>query len=156
MAKMTFIGQNDLETIRKYVLAGQATFTLVSSKIDKRYTYKIVALHKYPGQYKCYVMWGDDNTKDYRYCGVFRSENMQLHTKYGNLHKYTHFKMLRQFLSFLTTEEIQKRGNRLPDTCDFYRSRYCARCGHLLTTPESIKTGYGRICQKYVEEAYNI
>lgn len=156
MAKMTFIGQNDLETIRKYVLAGQAIFTVASSKINKRYTYKIVALSKHPGWYRCYVMWGDDNTKDYRYCGVFRSENMQLHTKYGNLPNYTYFKMLQQFLAFLTAEEIQKRGNRLPNACDFYRSRYCARCGRLLTTPEAIKRGYGRICYEYVKEAYNI
>lgn len=123
--------------IKKYLLAGNCTFTLYSSKKELRYTYKINRENNRQW-YTCSVLYGSNNETDYRHMGVFSCANMLLMPLH--ITDSWHFKMLKQFLQFIYNNE------ELPVTCMFYPSNNCAKCGKKLTTPESIERGFGPKC----------
>lgn len=138
-----------IDNMINYVTGGNATFTLYSTKLDKRYTYKIRIDSKCEDRFYAYVLYGQDNCSDYRFTGFFYKDNFTLRASKFDRDDaiYTsddRFKMLGCFLQILCTEE------ELPETCIFYPSGKCARCGRMLTTPESIESGFGPECIKYV------
>ena len=45
-------------------------------------------------------------------------------------------------------EWLVKNIHNLPSNMSFFHEGHCARCGRLLTVPESIKTGFGPECEK--------
>lgn len=132
------------ENIANYLLAGKAIFTLYSSKLDKRYTYKIVQSRHKKTCYSAYVLYGQDNIEDYICIGYFYSDNPQPFALQG-LDRSTNkkaFAMLYYFLGFI------RDNHPLPESCGFYPSNRCARCGRILTHPESITTGIGPKCME--------
>lgn len=128
--------------IKEYILGGNCTFTVLSTKLGERYTYKIQKDKKHDGRYFCRVLYGPDNEKDYRYLGLFYSDSMKLTPSKRTAVDASgrRFKMLKYFLFYLYNDQP------LPDTCKFYPSGRCARCGKKLTTPESIVRGFGPEC----------
>lgn len=139
-----------IDNMINYVTGGHAVFTLQSTKLDKRYTYKINADSKCENRFYANVLYGPDNGTDYRFLGFFYRDNFTLKaSKYTNfehniINTDNRFRMLEVFLQILCTED------ELPETCIFYPSGRCARCGRLLTTPESIESGFGPECIKHV------
>lgn len=129
--------------IMPFIQAGNSTFTLYSTKKDQRYTYKIKAKDDL---FFAKVLYGPDNTKDYRYIGLFYRNDVTLRNsaKSACATKDMRFLMLKHFLEILCTEE------KLPDTCQFYPSGRCGRCGRTLTTPDSIECGIGPECRRYL------
>lgn len=127
------------EQTKSFVLAGNVTFTLYSSKIDKRYTYKIKRDRSMNNRYLVRVLFGPDNENDYRYIGIFYSDTMNL-AKTNETIRGKAFTMLRYFL------KIVNGDYDWPETCKFYPSDRCGRCGRKLTTPESIERGIGPKC----------
>lgn len=139
------------EDIKPYILAGKAIFTLYSSKINRRHTYKICKDEQNSNRYSVYVLYGQDNTEDYKFVGVFYvgsgySPNYKLLGTVKNIEMLddVRFIMMKHFLRFV-------RDGEFLDTCSIIPSRKCARCGRLLTTPESIERGLGPEC--YIKEA---
>lgn len=132
----------DRQDIPAFILGGRAIFTLYSKKIDQRYTYKIEEDKNHPGRFFAKVLFGQDNTNDYRYIGLFYKDTLSLRTSTcAHLpHTAPQFTMLQYFLTIL------KGQYEWPDTCEFYPSGRCAACGRVLTTPESIKRGFGPEC----------
>lgn len=133
------------ERLKPYILGGRTTFTLVSTKLNKRYTYYITQDNKMPERYFVKVMHGSDNTAyndGYHFLGWFYADTFRL--KMGNQsdgHQRTDAaKMFDYFL------DIVEKRRPWPDTCEFYASTHCARCGRKLTTPESIAKGIGPDC----------
>lgn len=123
--------------LRAYVLGGKAIFTLYSEKTKLRYTFRIVA-PKDKEWYRIERLFGDDNTKDYRTIGVFRLHDL-LYTKFN--HYGPAESQIKYFLNVLWGPLSW------PETMYFYPSGRCARCGRLLTTPDSIETGFGPKCR---------
>lgn len=136
-----------IEQIARYVTGGKAIFTIQSTKIDKRYTYKVRQDKSNYERFLVDILYGPDNCNDYRLMGYFYTDNFTLRTPKREIVSSAdnRYRMFMYFLQFLCTEEA------LPDTCKFYPSGRCARCGRLLTTPESIESGFGPECIKYVE-----
>lgn len=129
--------------IPEYIMAGKAVFTLYSTKIDKRYTYRVKKDKGNEHRFFVEVMFGPDNTADYRFLGWFYDDNMTLKSSQKSCvdEKDMRFRMFKAFLEFVVFDEY-------PDSCKMYPSGHCARCGRLLTTPESIERGLGPECCK--------
>lgn len=126
-----------MENFKDYMFAGKAIFTVESTKIDKRYTYKVKK--STDNLYRVSFMYDTDK---YRFMCVIGKDSMcTFNIKCGE--EDPRYKMFRRFCDFVST-------NTYPDTCKIYKSKYCARCGRLLTTPESIETGLGPNCRKYL------
>lgn len=132
----------------EYVTGGRCVFTLQSTKIDKRYTYKIRADKKNANRMYVDVLFGPDNMDDYRFIGFFYKDDFVLRASKRETVRPddNRFLMIKHFLRLICTSTM------LPDTCKFYPSGRCARCGRLLTTPESIESGFGPECIKYKRE----
>lgn len=134
------------EQVKQYILAGNCIFTLYSKKLDTRYTFKIQQDKNNEERYFAKVLFGPDNENDYRYIGLFYSDTLGLKTSSAAHIPYTapQFVMLQYFLKIVQGEYPW------PDTCQFYPSGKCCRCGRTLTTPESIESGIGPECKKYI------
>lgn len=127
-----------MENFKDYMLAGKAIFTVESTKIDKRFTYKVKKLGHF---YKVSFLYEPDK---YRHmCLLDASHDVLVpfvvKCGIGDIR----FKMFNEFCKILNSGDW-------PDTCKVYKSIYCARCGRRLTTPESIEDGLGPNCKKYV------
>ncbi|MEB3089999.1 hypothetical protein, partial [Parvimonas sp. M20] len=65
----------DVATIKKFMLAGNATLTLRSPKTGTRFTYKVRRGTDFGGKPKdfwfCSLLTGQDNDSDYQYFGHF-------------------------------------------------------------------------------------
>src|SRR6056297_445556 len=127
----------DPETIQSFLFGGNATFTLKSLKSGNNYTYKMKTPKNKKYHYKryLYVMTGTDNEYHYKYIG----------SVYKN-----------KFFSNIPGFDIAKKGfewffcnilsKHVPETVEMYHSMKCAKCGRKLTTPESVKMGFGPVC----------
>lgn len=124
--------------LRAYVLGGKAIFTLFSEKTKLRYTFKVLAPKGKQEWYRIERLFGDDNTKDYRTIGVFTIKDDLVYTRFN--HYGSAESQIKYFLNVLYG------SLKWPPTMYMYPSGRCARCGRLLTTPESIETGFGPKC----------
>lgn len=133
--------------IIRFIQAGNSTFTLVSNKINTRYTYKVREDKNNPDRFYVRVLYGPDNNFDYRFLGWFYRENLTLHWSTKSCVSkptQTPFTMMQYFLQILCERDD------LPNTCEFLPSGRCGRCGRVLTTPESIHLGIGPECIKLI------
>lgn len=126
-----------------YLLAGNCTFTLKSTKLDKRYTYKIQQDKVNASRYFVKVMYGSDNERDYRFLGWFYTDDLLVRQSSKSCEVGGKaYLMIRTFLQYFELDVA------LPPTCLFYPSGKCAMCGRTLTTPESVELGIGPECRK--------
>ncbi len=130
--------------IRTYVLAGNAIVTLQSDKTQKYYTYKVKRNKNNANLYAIYSLRGSDNTNDYYYVGCYYSDNNYFHVarQYQTTGHFAWPKTVR------AVHYLFEHLDTLPDWLHVYHNGYCGRCGHLLTTPESIKRGLGPYCAR--------
>ena len=140
------LAEKKQDTIR-YITAGNATFTLESTKLDKRFTYKVV--HKKndncPHRFIVSRMYGSDNESDYKFVGIYYADTGAFKTKAPTDNKPVEDRMFAAFIKMLhSPTELWY------DTCKFYKSTKCAHCGRKLTTPESIERGIGPECYERV------
>lgn len=126
-----------------YLTAGNATFTLESTKLNKRCTYKV--MHRKDDsckdRYIVKLLYGNDNNSDYKFIGIFYADTGVYKSHAPADNKPMHDKMFASFVNML-------RNNVQPwfNNCLFYKSGKCACCGRKLTTPESIERGVGPEC----------
>lgn len=135
------------DEVPKFVLAGNATITLQSGKTGKHYTYQV---KRYRDQelYFIRLLKGPNNNEDYKYIGTYRLQfNKFIPAKPHNSMPGDTLPSAIRAIEYLFDKLYDKPDNLLV----FHEGR-CARCGRKLTTPESIKSGYGPECQAYVEE----
>lgn len=131
------------EALKPYVMGGNSTFTIYSAKLNKRYTYHVTRDKILKSRYLVSLMYGSDNTDlkgSFRFLGLFYSDTMTLKVNSIGVYKQEAAKMLDYFLA------VVDKKKDWPDTCEFYPSKKCARCGRKLTTPESITRGIGPDC----------
>ena len=133
----------------KFITAGKARFTLVSKNTGKRYTYKVSSSDKkwtpdstHPTIYWVSLLVGSDNTSDYQYIGtIFPKTGMKTTPKSRMNMDSEPVKALKFVWDFLHIH------NRLPATVEMWHEGRCARCGGVLTVPESIASGFGPECR---------
>lgn len=127
-----------------FVMAGNATLTLRSTKTDARYTYKVrLADKKQPSDAPAYfvsLLSGPDNDADFTYLGMIFSTGFKL-TKKSRLP--TTALPVRAFAYFYSNCVV---AGRMPSELQVWHEGRCGACGRKLTVPESLVTGLGPEC----------
>ena len=146
----------NLEQMRRFVLAGNATFTVVSKKTGTRFTFKAArpdeSKDRRPVWFR--LLNGPNNESDFVFLGTL----WQLED--GELGMYIHnrrpgavsdgalsVKALRWTIEAL--KGYTDEGKFFASTEVWHEGR-CGRCGRKLTVPESIESGFGPECINYV------
>lgn len=136
---------SDLATIKTFITAGKARFTLRSKKTGTRFTYKVDASDDGAVHF-VKVLTGPDNDKSYSFIGVLRDKGARY--CHGRKARVTEdaasVKALKWFIA--KTEEHKA----VPADVEFWHEGRCCRCGRALTVPESIASGIGPECVKHV------
>lgn len=122
-----------------YILAGNATFTLVSPATGARFTYRVRRPDE-DSPWFVSLLTGPDNEGDYRYLGFTRDgAELRWSRKSCAGEDAASFKAIAWVLARLA------RGLDLRGVEVWHLGR-CGRCGRSLTVPESIASGLGPIC----------
>lgn len=144
------------QDVRKFVLGGNARFTIESAATGTRFTYK-VSLSKpsvdsfgaptgKPGVFFVSLLSGPDNESDYVYMGIIPADDplsFRLTAK---------SKVGAQAPSVIAFKWFwwQVGQGRLPSSLRVWHEGSCGRCGRTLTVPESIASGFGPECINHV------
>ncbi len=140
---------DDAEDIRKFVLAGNATFTLVSIGTGVRFTFRVRAQRTNSVTYLAHsmrfvsVLTGSSNENDFEFLGSIFSNG-----------RYSHGRKSRVTLGAPSSKAFawfwaRLAGDRGPSpVAEFWHEGKCGRCGRKLTVPESIASGIGPECSK--------
>lgn len=146
-ANAPIVRMNHCDDILRFVLAGNAYFTLRSVKTGTRYTFR-VSKKRDGDVHFVSAMYGSDNTTDYAYLGVIKNGHFSLTSK----SRFTNDSP--QAKAFVWSwAQLVGDVRTLPDVLEFWHEGRCGRCARLLTVPESIANGIGPECAKYRAEA---
>jgi hypothetical protein len=147
--KLVNLENHDYASLKKLLLAGNANFTLHSLKTDTHFTYKIRKKVYTPTNTKYFVsvLTGTDNDTDYTYAGLLTPVENTL--MYRTTPNSKIFYAAPSILAFRFLLSILNGNNPCPNL-EFIMSDRCARCGRTITTPQSVKTGYGPECIKHI------
>lgn len=123
----------------KFILAGNASFTLVSAKTGTRYTYKVKKSDK-GNIHFVYLLTGPDNESSFTYIGVIRAG-----TKF-ELTKASSMKASALPIKGIEWAVRHLARGEFPCNAELWHEGKCGRCGRKLTVPESIAAGLGPEC----------
>lgn len=135
------------ETIKNFIFAGNATFTVLNETTGNRFTFRIRKAGWNTSEIKhdtffISVLTGSDNNSSYTFLGTFFN-------KFGYKH------------SIKSRIGLESGSNKVIDwffksyisnmslypTVKVFHSGKCGKCGKKLTTPESVKSGLGPYCK---------
>lgn len=128
----------------QFMLAGKAIFTIRNENTGGRFTFK-VNKHREKDLWFVGVLTNPDNVSGYRYLGTIFAEGFRL------TRKSTFTQDAESYKVFNWLYNKHKNNEALPDSVGIYHCNHCARCGRLLTVPESILTGFGPECMGRME-----
>ena len=126
-----------------FLLGGNATFTLVSTKTGSRFTFKSQVCDSNENLYFVKVLTGSDNENDYSYLGTLRTAgNAQVEIMaYGHGRKSRIAQDAPSALAFAWFI-----GHVESEAVEMWHEGRCCRCSRKLTTPESLARGFGADC----------
>lgn len=128
---------------RAFMLAGNATFTVVSQRTGTRFTFKV----RQPGPDKPHfvsLLSGPDNENDFTFLGtIFDAELPSC--------RYAHGRRSHVGADAPSAKAANWVCNRILSgrplvNCEIHHEGRCGRCGRKLTVPESILSGFGPEC----------
>jgi len=128
------------ETIKNFIRAGKATFTLENKATGNHLTFR-VNQPKEDSPHFVQVLTGPDNGSDYAFLGTIFADGNYRHGT-----KSTIGRDARSAKTFVWFWNILMDDRNLPESVKFYHEGRCGRCGRPLTTPESINLGLGPVC----------
>jgi Family of unknown function (DUF6011) len=140
----------DKEQLIRFALGGNATFTLYNTKKETHLTYKIRICDNNDKLFFVSILTGPDNWSNYTFLGIIRIGQDSLG---GTKCLYTHgnrSKITRDAISAKTFEWFWNNIDRLPSALKVFHEGKCGRCGRKLTVPESISSGFGPECIKFL------
>ena len=128
-----------VSTILGFILAGNATFTIVSKKTGQRFTYKVVQRED-NAPFFVSVLTGSDNENSYTYMGCIFQRNTFRTTRASKIGttapSYIAFNwFFGKMMAGIMSEDLE-----------VWHSGKCGCCGRKLTTPESCSSGLGPVC----------
>jgi Family of unknown function (DUF6011) len=137
---------------KKFILAGNAYFTVRSQATGTRYTFRVAKpadpekkpdpwnYHSLPSdsRFVSYLA-GPDNTSDYVYLGMLRGNKFFVTRASKRLENSQVFKAFRWVWEHLC-------NNQLAPKTEVWHEGRCGVCGRPLTVPESIEAGIGPVC----------
>jgi hypothetical protein len=122
-----------------FILAGNATFTIVNTATGGRFTFRVRQCEDRPELYFVQVLTGPENTRDYTYLGTIRDGKYEHGRKSSIGPDAPSARAFNWFWGHL---------NRLPEQVEVWHVGRCGRCGRALTVPESIQLGLGPECKE--------
>lgn len=127
----------------KFMLAGNAIFTLRSNRTGMRFTYwmqapKDLKEGERPTVWFVKLLIGPQNTTDYQYIGMVRNKRFTL-TKASQLSGKAPAVVAIEWTLKMLFEQIDPH-------VEIWHAGRCGRCGLTLTVPESIERGLGPKC----------
>jgi hypothetical protein len=133
---------------RTFMLAGNATFTVVSNATGKRFTFKMRRPDDVqPGTtripYFLKVLTGADNENSYEYMGQFWVDGEKVTYSAGRKSRIAADAPSQRAAMWLAS--AINHPEKLAQ-CTIYHAGKCGRCGRTLTVPGSIQTGLGPEC----------
>jgi hypothetical protein len=138
----------EVQAIEAFVTAGNATFTLLSSKTGQRFTFLVRKKEESEvGPWFVSVLTGPNNSEDFEFLGTIFSPDAFRHGKKSRVS--TDAPSAKAFAWFWG----QLAKSVLPSVCSFYHEGRCGRCGRKLTTPESVQRGLGPVCASMYDAA---
>lgn len=140
----------------RFVLGGEAIFTLANG-LGEHMTFKVYRAQpstQFPQpSYFAKVLTGPDNTNDYTYVGrvIINTDNPLVTDPVLKRTAKTHFaddsKTMRAIkFALKAVWQIERGTYQLPPGYTIQHVGRCGKCGHPLTTPESLATGFGPDC----------
>lgn len=141
--------EQKIESIRKFVFAGNATFTVKNNATGNRFTFRVSAPKTASGgkdmsKRFVSVLSGPNNESNYSYMGMITDRTLFRRTKASKVGEDA-----LSFKAFTWLMEKIRANVGLPEGVEFLHEGRCARCGRKLTTPESIEAGFGPECVKF-------
>lgn len=140
---------NDPESALAYILAGRATFTVISRKTGVRFTYrvKLAPTGSDPARNRPWfvsVLTGPENESAYTYLGnIWPNAKVRVDYTLGRKSSVKADAPSNRAFDWLIRA---LRADKLPETVEIWHSGRCGRCGRLLTVPASIEAGIGPEC----------
>lgn len=128
---------------RRFILAGNATFTVTSAKTGTRFTYKIRAKEIDDGNRTLHfvsVLTGQDNESDFTFLGTIFGGREYRHSKKSHIGPDAPSARAFEW-SF-----ARIMSDSLGADATVHHEGKCGRCGRKLTVPESIELGLGPEC----------
>lgn len=89
------------------------------------------------------LLVGPDNTDDYKAFGFVDETGVKVWKKFSQDKSFLWYAEL---VNVLLGKLPSQRDARIFEGYTVYESRRCLRCNRELTTPESIESGYGPVC----------
>lgn len=130
----------DPAQIDRFIAAGRARFTIVSTQTGKRFTFR--AQHTEGKPIFVSLLTGSDNTSDYTFVGtIFPSRGYICSRKSVIKPSATSNVALKWFIENLRNEVVSPK-------VEFWHEGRCAKCARPLTDPISISRGFGPECYK--------
>lgn len=138
------------QDVRRYVLGGNARFTIESAVTGTRFTFKVTASEDEPGKkagvYFVSLLTGPDNLTDYAYLGIIPKDDPMS------------FRLTLKSRAGAQASSVKAFGwlwrqvsaGRLPGSVRVWHEGSCGRCGRTLTVPESVASGFGPECIQHV------
>lgn len=130
------------ETIRAFLTAGRAIFTLTSTKTGKSFTYRVARPRdNEAGPLFANLLTGPSNVADYTYLGCVRMPELELHPTRSTAVSPNSpgFRALEWYLQNIGDPRVE-----------FRHEGRCGRCGRVLTVPSSIDSGLGPECAEKI------
>jgi|GEM_PF-981042 len=139
----------DNTNIINYIFAGEAIITVQNDDTKNRFTFKIQK-RRNPRKIKIDLYWvsvltrpNNNDSKSYQFIGALSREIGFKHSDKS----YVQDKALSVNVAYYYFNRLLgKAVFPLHSNVKTYHMGYCGRCGHIITTPESIDTGYGSYC----------
>ena len=137
----------------RFILGGNAVFTVVNTDTGNRFTYKVQAPYEIgvltPSSRLRFVkvLTGPDNRANYQYLGTIFFDV----TQWNNHMQFKHTRGSRiseSAQSYRVFAYIWKHLNAktLPPQIEIWHEGRCGICGRALTVPESVERGIGPVC----------
>lgn len=143
------------EFAKRFLLAGNSTFTVRSKRTMKRFTFRLKQADSIPGResdrpWFASLLTGPDNSNDFKYFGFIKFQNDYGGGAYNYVHgrpgKSCAARSAESVQAFVFTVFNILNRNRIPTEVEFWHEGRCGRCGRKLTDPESIERGFGPEC----------
>lgn len=125
----------------QFIVGGNALFTIQSRTDEKRFTYKVFFDKDNKEKLIVCFMNGPDNTRNYRKIGEITVTSGMPSYRATSIHTESMDCSVVFDAVFLNLAI----GLDMP-TIEVWHSGRCARCGRILTVPESIENGIGPEC----------
>jgi hypothetical protein len=132
------MSQLQCQDAAKFALAGNAVFTIVSTRTGTRFTYRVRVCENDATLYFVQVLTGPDNTSDYKYLGIIRRGVFFWTKKSSIARDAPSSKAFEWFWAHTMRGDLAG--------VDIHHEGRCGRCGRPLTVPESIQSGFGPEC----------